>query len=83
MCDGAESTKRDMQRGYPTLFQHLSLYDLDTTCPSSIEKKLIDFIQKLEKLLPEEHKECLVYALLLIERGFSHGVLLHSTSVKR
>ena len=83
MCDGAESTKRDMQRGYPMLFQHLSLYDLDTSCPGTIDRKLTDFIQKLEKLLPDENKECLIYALMLVERGFSLGVFLHSTSVKR
>ena len=34
-------------------------------------------------MLPEEHQECLVYALILIERGFSHGVFLHTSTVKR
>ena len=34
-------------------------------------------------MLPEEYQECMVYALILIERGFSHGVFLHSSTVKR
>ena len=34
-------------------------------------------------MLPEEHQECLIYALILIERGFSHGVFLHTSTVKR
>ena len=41
------------------------------------------FFSHLEHSIPEEHQECLIYALILIERGFSHGVFLHSSTVKR
>lgn len=34
-------------------------------------------------MLPEEAKECIVYALKLVERSFQHRIFLHSATVKR
>jgi len=72
-----------MQKGFPCIFQKLTLWDFDATCQVSIEDQMGEFVQKLERIVPEEAQECLVYALLLVERGFSHGVFLHSATIKR
>ena len=83
MCDAEESTRSSMQVGYPSVLRYLSLRDFDATCRLPLKDQLSNFFLKLENLLPEEYKECLIYALILVERGFSHGIFLNSVTVKR
>jgi len=81
MCDANQATKDEMRRGYPSLFRKLRLVDFDSTISLTIQ--LNDFFSELEQLLPGEYQECMIYALMLIERGFKHRLFVHSVTVKR
>ena len=81
MCDAEPSTLSQMQKGFPSLFRRLPF--AESHCKDSIESELQELFATLETMLPEEHQECMVYALMLIERGFAHGIFLHSSTVVR
>ena len=87
MCDAEKSTLDLMRKSYPSLFRKLSkgagYLALSQSKQQSLQSQLSAFFADLEHMLPEEHQECLIYALILIERGFSHGVFLHGSTVKR
>ena len=83
MCDQEKSTLRTMQRSMPSLFSKLTLYDLEMSQQLTLADKLADFHQKVERLIPDEFQECAVYALMLIERSFSHGVFINTPTVLR
>lgn len=83
MCDANPGTIKTMRNGFPCLFANLTLWDCDPNCDQSLEEQLCDLCEQFERMLPEEAKECIVYALFLVERSFSHGLYLHSSTVKR
>ena len=71
MCDQEQSTLTSMKVTYPSVLRFMSLKDYDSSSRHTLEEQLGKFFLKLEHMLPEEHKECLIYALILVERGFS------------
>lgn len=83
MCDAEATTRSTMQRSMPSLFRKLTLYDLEMSQQLTLVDKLADFHQKVERLLPQEYKECALYALMLVERGFSHGVFINTATALR
>lgn len=83
VCDAEFTTEAAMKRDFKSLFQNLSLWDHDPHCEQSVEDQLCDLCEQFEQMLPEESKECLIYALMLVERSFGHGVFVHSRTVKR
>ena len=72
-----------MQRSMPSLFRKLTLYDLEMSQQLSLVDKLTEFHQKVERLIPDEFKECAIYSMMLIERGFGHKVFINTPTVIR
>lgn len=72
-----------MKRQFPSLFAKLTLWDHDPTSRQGLEEDLRDLCEELEQIVPEEAKECLLYALMLVEEGFKTSVFVHSATVKR
>ena len=63
MCDNAEITKTQMIRKHPELWRNLTLFDIEPAhSQESLEETISDFAESLEQFLPNEHKECLLYA---------------------
>ena len=72
-----------MQRGYPCIYRGLGLEALEPINQERLVEPISEFIERLEELLPSEHQECLMYALFLIEKGFAHGIFVHSATIVR
>ena len=72
-----------MERACPTLLRNRSLIDFDPTNRKPYKHIIVEFIEELEGLCPSKSHESFVYALMLIEKGFSLRVFIHSDTVKR
>ena len=72
-----------MLKGYPAICRNSDTLQETGPTDQSLEDQISDFVKRLEMLLPEDYKECLIYALILIERVLGKGVFLHSTTIMR
>ena len=69
-----------MMTKLPLLFKGVPKYAYSE---KRTKRELNEICLYFSNILPEEYKECLVYAFILVGRGFQHDVFINAKSAKR
>lgn len=80
ICDGQEFMVNQMTSSMPRLFDGLPKYAYKE---ARTRREMNEICSYFRDILPEENQECLLYAKILIGRGFGNDVYVNSKSAKR